>query len=443
VWRLVGWLLNACYLVTLAALLPWLAYQAVGKRKYRAGWREKILGLVPRRCGDQPCIWLHAVSVGEVNLLASLLEQLERRAPDVCCVISTTTMTGFQVAQAKYPQRLVFYCPLDFSWAVRAALRRIRPDVLLLAELELWPNLILAAGRRGTRIAIVNGRLSDHSYRGYRRLRPLVAPLVRRLDLVAAQSEQYARRFVALGARPAMVQVTGSIKFDHANFNRDNATTRRLAALAGFRPQDVVFLAGSTGEPEEAAAIAAYQALQPRFGDLRLVLVPRHPERFDEVARLLTRTGVAFDRRSQLAGNARPVNRVLLVDCVGELAAWWGTAQIAFVGGSLNKRGGQNMIEPAAYGAAVCFGPNTRNFRDIVALLLSAGAAIVVRNGHELTGFVRRCLEEPGFAAELGGRAQRVVRQQQGATQRSVQLILPLIGSSAGDVAIARSVRVA
>ena len=379
--------------------------------------------------GQGPVIWLHAVSVGEVNLLATLLPRLASRYPHARCVISTTTRTGYEVATKKYADHTIFYCPLDFSWAVNTALDRIQPDLLILAELELWPNLIRLAHRRGVRIAVVNGRLSEKSFRGYRRLRPLVSRMLQKIDLLATQTPEYAQRFLALGARPAAVEMTGSLKFDGAQADRTNPRTRQFAALAGFIHDDIIFLAGSTQAPEEELALAAYRELAAAHPNLRLVLVPRHPERFEEVAQLLAASGLAWQRRTQLAEHqhsTEPAARILLVDAVGELGAWWGTAEIAYVGGSMGTRGGQNMIEPAAYGAAVSFGPKTGNFRDVVRLLLDAQAAQVVADGTELTAFVRRCLEEEAFAADLGRRAALAVRQQQGAADRTADLLTRL-----------------
>lgn len=421
-------LLNAVYLVLLLAASPWLAWQAIRKGKYREGFAAKFLGRVPVRTGTRPCLWLHAVSVGEVNLLATLLKEFARRHPDWECVVSTTTMTGMALAKKKYPELTVFYCPLDFSWAVDSALRRIRPDLLVLAELELWPNFIQAAKNQGARVAVINGRLSDRSFRGYRRIQPLVRRVLRAIELVAVQDETYAARFRALGAPNESVVVTGSMKYDGAETDRQNAATTRLRALAGFRHADVVFLAGSTQEPEESLALNAYRELAPVWPQLRLVLVPRHPDRFETVARLLDESGLRWQRRTALERDgAESAARILLVDVVGELGAWWGTASIAFVGGSMGDRGGQNMIEPAAYGAAVSFGPNTWNFRDIVAAMLDRQAAVVVRSGEELNAFVRRSLEDPAYAAELGRRAKLLVTEQLGATGRTVDRLERLL----------------
>ena len=462
-------LLDAAYLLAILLAWPWLLWQAATRGKYREGFAAKLLGRVPPRDGRRPCVWLHAVSVGEVNLLAPLLAELERRHPALECVVSATTKAGYDLARKKYAPRSVFYCPLDFTWSVKAALARLRPDVLLLAELELWPNLIRAARRRGVRVAVVNGRLSERSFRGYRRLRPLWRRVLADVDLVAAQTEQYADRFRHLGAPAKRVRLTGSIKFDGARTDRDNADTRRLAALAGFGEDEIVWLAGSTQAPEEQIVLAAYARLRVEFPQLRLVLVPRHPERFEAVARLLEASGLPWRRRSALepggcdleSGGARfgppcihgglserggllpstldppPSTPILLVDAVGELGAWWGTARVAFVGGSLGSRGGQNMIEPAAYGAAVCFGPNTRNFREVVAALLDRDAAAVVAGEADIEAFVRRCLTQPDYAAALGGRARALVAEQLGATRRTVDLIEPLLPASSSAAAAA------
>ncbi len=435
--RLISWLLNVVYLTIITVASPLIIWQSFRTGKYREGYREKLLGLVPRRDGNATCVWIHAVSVGEVNLVAILLRELRAAHPDWQFVVSTTSRTGYELARKKYADLSVFYCPLDFSWAVRNAMRRINPTILVLAELELWPNLIKAAKDHGARVAIINGRMSDHSFPGYRRIRPLVARVLRQIDLIATQNNESADRFRTLGALPDRVQVTGSLKYDGAQTDRNNARTQALRQLAGISNDDIVFLVGSTQEPEERYAIDIFRRLAPQHPRLCLIIVPRHPERFDAVAKLLDASNFSWQRRSELSSqppappgvHAGP--RVLLVDTIGELGAWSGAVQIAFVGGSFGDRGGQNMIEPAAYGAAVSFGPNTWNFRDIVAALLATEAAVVVENAEQLESFVRRCLENREYAATLGGRAQALVRSQLGATKRTVSLIESLLTISA------------
>ena len=425
-----GYLLNLIYLATILIASPYLLYAAIRYGKYRHGWRQKLLGSVPIRAGKNKCIWLHAVSVGEVNLLAPLIARWEALHSDWEIVISTTTITGYALARKRYAPRTVFYCPLDFTWSVRRAMKRIRPDLLVLAELELWPNLVHAAKRSGAKVAIINGRLSDKSLRGYRRIKTVTRRMLAEMDLIATQNDEYAERFRELGARPASLVVTGSIKFDGALTDRRNPVTERLVALAGIKDSDVVFLAGSTQSPEESLALDAFLRLVTQHPNLRLILVPRHAERFEAVANMLESRGLSWRRRSELeTERPGPLDNILLVDVIGELAAWWGTAKIAFVGGSLGSRGGQNMIEPAAYGAAVCFGPNTWNFRDVVAMLLSRDAAVVVADGDEMHSFVRRCLEDKAFADSLGQRARALVLDQLGAADRTVELLARLVAS--------------
>lgn len=429
--RLASWALNALYLTLLLVASPWIVWSAIRTGKHREGFGAKFLGWAPRRAGDRPCVWLHAVSVGEVNLLATTIAEIAAQRPDWEIVVSTTTKTGYDLACKKYVDRTVFYCPLDFTWSTAAAMRRIRPTMLVLAELELWPNLISAAKRCGAKTAIINGRLSDKSFRGYRRVRALVAPSLRRIDVIAAQNAETAERFVELGGKPESVHTTGSLKFDGARTDRNNPKTLALRELAGLTEQSIVFLAGSTQDPEERYALEIVQRLAPLHPHLRLILVPRHPERFEEVAALLRQSGVAWRRRSELAAEpnrqaATPDWRVLLVDTIGELGAWWGTAAVGFVGGSFGSRGGQNMLEPAAYGVATCFGPNTWNFRDIVTHLLAADGARVVRSAEELDAFVRQSIESPAQAQSLGEQARRLVLSQQGATRRTVELLVSL-----------------
>ncbi|HFB98865.1 MAG TPA: 3-deoxy-D-manno-octulosonic acid transferase, partial [Bryobacterales bacterium] len=364
-----------------------------------------------------------AVSVGEVRVLAPLIDRLAE-AGDVDLVISSTTRTGLELARRQYGRHHVIPFPLDFSWSVRRAFDRIRPDLVVLAELELWPNFLRRADRLGIPVALINGRLSDRSFRGYRRLRWVLAPTFGRLALVAAQSTRDARRFGQLGIPPGRIAVTGSLKFDGAPPGRNMPETAALAKWARLDENDVVFCAGSTQEGEEAMALAVFQKLRGRFDRLRLLLVPRHPERFERVARLLEASGIPWARRSCDPDGGKPV---VLVDTVGELRAWWGTAAIAYVGGTMGPREGQNMIEPAACGAATCFGPRTGNFRDVVAQLRSADAAVVVKDQDELERFVRRCLEDPSYACELGRRARDVVERNRGAAEKTLAALGPLL----------------
>jgi 3-deoxy-D-manno-octulosonic-acid transferase len=257
-----------------------------------------------------------------------------------------------------------------------------------------------------------------------------VRRVLRQIDVIAAQDETTAERFVQLGCRAESVVLTGSLKFDGAICDRENPRTIALREAASIAPGELVFLAGSTQAPEEAYALEVYRQLVPQHPGLRLLIAPRHPDRFEEVARLLEESGLPYQRRTELQDSElrNPQSAILLIDTIGELSAWWGAATVGFVGGSFGSRGGQNMLEPAAYGVATCFGPLTRNFRDIVSRLLAADAACVVHDEAELLDFVRRSLDDPAWAEGLSQRARQLVASQQGATRRTVELLLPLLG---------------
>ena len=423
-------LLNVVYMLVALVALPWVAWRRFsGGRPVAAPWR-RFTGRVDVAAPEPGVarIWLHGVSVGEVQLLATLAAEIARQAEaegrPIECVISSATTTGLEVAGRRFGPDRTFPCPLDFTWAVGRVFDRVRPAALVLGELELWPNLLAAAARRGIPVVVANARMSERSAGGYARIRPLVRRMLGRVTVVSARSQADAARFAALGA--ADVRVAGSMKFDGVRGDRAADEVRRLRELAGFAADDVVFLAGSTQAPEERLAAETFLALRGRQPALRLVIVPRHVERTAEVAALLDALGLRWQARSRLeADGIHPAARVLLVDTTGELGSWWGTATIAFVGGSLDGgRGGQNMLEPAAYGAAVSFGPHTRNFRDEVARLLAADAAVVVDDGPGLTAFVARCLAQPAWAEALGRRAAALVASQRGATAASTRLVL-------------------
>lgn len=429
---MLGWLFNLAYLALLAAISPWLVYRGLTQGKYRQGWAEKLWGAVPPRTGNRPCLWLHAVSVGEVLQLKSLIDGLARQQPELEFVISATTSTGYELARERYPACRVVYYPLDFSWSVGRALDRLRPTAIGLVELELWPNFLRAASLREIPVLLINGRITERSFRGYRRFRPLIRSMLARVRQLLVQNAIYAGRFLELGADAEKTTIIGSIKFDGVETDRNNLRTCALRRLFALRDDETVFIAGSTQAPEERYALDAWLAAREKHLPLRLILVPRHKERFDEVARLveeeyrlplLRRSHRIGHTHNDIAGTLPLGTPVILLDTLGELSACWGLADIAFVGGSLTRRGGQNMIEPAAYGAAVMFGPNTWNFKDAVELLLGHEAAVVVHDASELSAELHQLLDDPSLARRRGSDAQRLVVQQRGATERTLAQI--------------------
>lgn len=430
-------LLNLIYVALLISVSPMLLYRRLVQGKYRDGWTQKLWGHLPRFAPDRPVVWIHAVSVGEVLQLRRIIERFERDAPEWQILVTTTTSTGFAVASEQFGTRAtVAYFPLDFSWSVRRALSRVAPQLIVLVELELWPNFIRQASSRSIPLTIINGRLSERSFRGYRRIRPLIARLLNRFSWIGVQNLEYGERFRQLGAPLDRLAVTGSIKFDHLSSDRRQDRTRELREDFEIDESDPVLVVGSTQSPEEWIGLNCYGRLLSEFPNLRLILVPRHQERFAEVASLVRKAGYPLRRRTThsvepLSDESSRNDRrpVLLLDTLGELSACWGLADLAFVGGSLSRRGGQNMMEPAAFGAAILVGPNTRNFRDVVDMLQSAQALEVVRDESEMYDCLRKLLLDPSRRQWMGARAAALVARQQGALDRTMVGLKPLLDS--------------
>jgi 3-deoxy-D-manno-octulosonic-acid transferase len=423
-------LLDALYLFALLVLSPWLLYRAWRTRRYRDGLRDKLLGLA--RELPPGSVWFHGVSVGEVHLLRQLVAAYRQRHPGRRVVVSATTDTGLEEARKHFADLDVFPFPFDFSWAVDHTLARVRPALIVLAESELWPNFLLTARRQGIPLAVVNGRMSPRSLARYRRLAPLVRPLFGSLDLLAMQSDEYAANVLSLGGTPGRVVVTGNVKYDGALTDRSNERTAALRALLNVADGELVWVAGSTQAPEEEIVLGIYRRAREKHPNLRLFLVPRHRDRFDEVARLIERQGLPFARRSAMTGSSP----LVLVDSMGELGALWGLADIAFVGGSLDgKRGGQNMIEPAGFGAALTFGPHVWNFKEPARRLVEVGAAYQADNADELEEVTLRLLVDASERRAAGSAARAFVLAQQGATRRTLDLLDELLPAVASRVA--------
>lgn len=419
--------LHLAYIALWLGLLPGMIWRRL-RGLPQAATIGRVLGLVEPRNSDRPCIWLQGEGLGELTVLLSLLPHLESEHPDAEFVVVTATSSGFDLARQRMSHRVLF-CPFDLPWSIANLLDRIHPSSFVVVERAEHPRLIAAAKARGIPLTLVNARILNREHRGQ-----LPSTAIQRMvcsyDSVLAQTPEDARLFTACGVHGSRLSVGGAIKFDNAEFDRDNAATRRLARLAGFSESDVVFLAGSTRGNEDEIVIHVFASLAAEFPQLKLVVVPRHAKRFDAAARCMADHDIPFARRSELEQTpslsllssrleACPAPRAILVDVFGELPAWWGLAKIGFVGNSLARHGGQNMIEPAAYGVATCFGPHTENFQDVVALLLRQQGAHVVESEAALQAFVRNCLEQPDYARELGRNAQQAVASQRGALRRT------------------------
>ena len=424
-------LIDAAYVAGAVVASPFLVYKALTSEKYRTGFPERFGDVAPRE-GDGPCVWLHAVSVGEMNLIGPLVAALAAEHPDWEVVLSTATYTGRDVAAKRYPDHRALYFPLDFSWMVRRALRRIRPDLILLVELELWPNFLETAQRLGTPVAIVNGRISDRSFPRYRLLGPLVRRWLGRVALCCVQNETYAERALALGAAPERVVVTGNLKFDAAPERAPEGRDPELAASFGLGMAEPLIVGGCTWPGEDEALVEVYQRLRRDVPGLRLLLAPRQADRCDPVERLVVGAGLPCVRRTTLrerGASEAPRDAVVLLDTVGELAGVYALATVAFVGRSLTQRGGQNTLEPVALAKPVVFGPHTANFRDINDELLGHDAARRVADVGELEAALRALLTDRAAAEALGRRAREVVDRHRGATRRTLDALARLFSA--------------
>jgi len=416
------WLLNLAYLLGLVLLSPYLLWRGVRTGRYLGSFWSRFLGRVPAGV-PTGAVWFHGVSVGEVHLLRQVIAAFRQRYPHLPVVVTSTTDTGLSEARKAFADLPVFVFPLDFSWSVRRVLASLQPAMVVLAEGELWPNLLLACRSREVPVAIINARMSPRSFSRYRTLGPISRWLLNLPECWLVQHETFALSLTTLSVPPERVQVTGSVNFDGATGDRQNPRTQALRELFGIEPGEFVWAVGSTQPPEEEVALRIWQGLRERGQSVRLILVPRQKERFDEVARLLESSDVSFARRSTMKAGDEPAD-VILVDTIGELGAVWGLADLAFVGGSLDGvRGGQNMIEPAAYGSVVLFGPHVWNFRTIASSLIDAGGAIQIRDEAELAEVVTRLIASKSERSNLGLAARQFVRQQQGATARTIELL--------------------
>ncbi|RLT20216.1 MAG: 3-deoxy-D-manno-octulosonic acid transferase [Planctomycetota bacterium] len=432
------WLLNTVYLLLLTVLSPFIAWRIVRHGRYRRGIAEKLLGRLPQSNDTRDVVWFHAVSVGEVIQLQKVVHEFRRQTADRFRVlVSTSTDTGYDLALKRFPDCQVTWFPLDFSWAVDHALRSVQPSMVVLMELELWPNFLAECQRQQIPVSVINARMSSRSHRGYSRIHSLMAPIFGRLALVAAQSQSNADRLKSLGVSHDRLHVTGSIKFDGVATDRRNPATEDLRSIFNLSPLETVFMAGSTQEPEERLALQTWIECRKEYPSLRLILVPRHRERFDDVAKLVRDAGADVLRRSSCeTSNRLTADAVILLDTIGELSACWGLADIAFVGGSFGNRGGQNMIEPAAFGATVLFGPNTWNFRDVVQTFKEANACVQLDSPAELTATVARLLANPAERQSLGDAARRAVKSQSGATANTATLLTAILESQPANHAI-------
>jgi len=410
--------------------LPFWLYQIIRHGKYRTGFRERVGGVPARlRSASRRTIWIHAVSVGEVLAVSGLIDEMRRGLPQYRVVISTTTDTGQELARKRFGAENVFYFPMDFAFAIRPYLEALRPELVILAETEFWPNFLRLVRASGARIAVVNARISDRSWPRYRRFQWALRRMLAQVDLFLAQTSEDATRLESIGASEERVHVTGNLKFDVSAPASPPIVESVRKALEAEHAGPVL-VCGSTVEDEEPVLLKAFENLRVSHPRAVMILAPRHPERFAEVAALLQQLNMPASRRSFWAGEPL-AGGVLLLDSIGELAALYGLADIAFVGGSLVPRGGHNIIEPAQHGVAIVVGNHTENFRDIVALFQSRDA-VRVAGLSELPLMFMHLLENDAERRALGQRARATMQLQTGATSRTMEALKTLLADNIG-----------
>jgi 3-deoxy-D-manno-octulosonic-acid transferase len=419
----------------------------------RGYWAERF-GDIPFQEPTPGAVWIHAVSLGETLAVAGLVKEFQREFPGRKVYLSHVTPAGREAGEARLPSVAGrFYLPLDWRWAVRRALARIRPSLLVIVETELWPNLLRAAQEEGARVVLVNARMSRRSLRGYKLVQPFIRRVLADVDAICAQSEEHAERFRQLGARPERVRMFGNLKFD-AQPPELGEFARALKAALRQAQRGPVMVAASTMPGEEPLVLQAWDLIQARYPKALLILAPRHPSRFEEVSQALERAQRRFLRRTTLpiVGPARSAaNRpngirppsehrsplhseeqelaqglastsILLLDTIGELGGVFELADMVFIGGSLVPTGGHNLLEPAYWSKAIVFGPHMQNFADIAKLFLDAGAAIQVRNSEELA-HAAWLLENTEAREHMGARARQILEQNTGATARTMECL--------------------
>ncbi|UCE61230.1 MAG: 3-deoxy-D-manno-octulosonic acid transferase [Phycisphaerales bacterium] len=445
------WLADLVYLLAGLAYTPVAFYNALFLGKNRRGWKQRF-GTVPRFDPNRKRIWIHAVSLGEINCTPLLVDELHKRLPDYDIVVSTTTDTGYARGVQLFGAERTFRAPLDFSLVVFRSLKRIRPSIIILVELEVWYNLVHLATSRGIPVAVVNGRLTERSARRFRLLGRAGRSMFEKLAWVGAQDEPIAARFRAAGVRDSRVEITSSLKWDTAQVADTVDGAEELAESLGINRGRPLWVCGSTGPGEEALVLDAYdqllrdweglaQSVQGRHaarvhdhGRPILALVPRKPERFDEVARLIERRGFQCVRRSEhMHGSTAspwPESGVVLGDTMGELRKFYSLADVVFLGRTLVPMGGSDPMEVAALGRPLVMGPHTDNFRLPVSALTEANAIRIAESADSLPDLIRSILEDGVLAKALGVRAREVVTRNQGATGRAAAGIVRVIDTA-------------
>jgi 3-deoxy-D-manno-octulosonic-acid transferase len=442
------YVLYSLLILILGALAsPYLAYQALRYKKYIGSLGQRM-GYLPVsfNLDGEDSIWIHAVSVGETMTVRALIADLKRRYPTLRIFLSTTTMAGQQVARRNVQDvDAVFYFPFDLTFIVRRTLRLVKPQLFVMMETELWPNLLRQCKRMGVETVMVNGRISSRSYPRYKLARPFFKKVLADVDRFCMQSEESARRVIEIGAEPSRVVVTGSLKFDSVDkpvasgLERGQNRVLRYFRMTSGRP---VIVAGSTMRDEEQQMLQAYRRIKGSVSNLLLVLAPRHPERFNEVVQLARDQAFVTVKRSDLPIDAEPRGEVVVLDTIGELAQVYQIATAVFVGGSLVDSGGHNILEPAVHGKPIVFGPSMYNFKEIAEAFLSHDAAVQVSGQRDLEETLLALLTDSVRRARLGAAARALVEANRGAKDKTLAVIAQLLPLRGGTMGVVRPFRI-
>jgi 3-deoxy-D-manno-octulosonic-acid transferase len=422
-------------------LLPRFAIDALRAGKYVTGFRQRLGRLPALPNSDQPLLWLHCVSVGETEAARPLVKGLREQFPNHRLAISTTTVTGQHVAARAFADDAcaIFYFPIDWAWTVRRVLRTLRPAAVLIMETELWPNLLRECRRQSIPLALLNARISQNSFRRYLWIRGFMRRVLGDLSVAIMQSEPDADRIRHLGLPADRLLMHGSLKFDSAKpAVEDESLADRFRARFGLYSNQKIIVAASTHAPEESIVIEAFRRLMrsEESDSVRLIIAPRHPERFEEVGKQLDASGLKWCRRSEAESNADRTADAILLDTIGELRAAYALADIAFVGGSIAMRGGHNVLEPAAQGVCVVTGAHMNNFAAITNALLEQNAIVQLPNVRSeeapamLASTLRSLLADAERRQQLSSRALAVCEQNRGATKRTIEAIARLVDES-------------
>ncbi len=427
---------DSIYLTASVLGAPYILFKMLTSERHRSGLYQRF-GIVSERTSKKPGIWIHGASVGEVITAKSIVEKIDLEFPEWETFISTTTNTGYSVAKQNFSGKPVFYFPVDLSWITRKVLRRIRPSCIILIELEIWPNFLVSVYEEGIPLIIVNGRISNKSFKAYRIISRISGAfynsLTNKMNTYCARTELDAQRFRDLGISSEQVFVTGTMKYDNIPTHINENSKNELADLFRIKDNDLVLIGGSTHEGEEEILLRIFERLSKTYPNLRLIIAPRHIERIKDVSRLIEKMGFFPLLKTEIEEpdykwqNAK--KEIILIDTVGDLGKIYSLSSFVFVGKSLVPSGGQNMMEPAGLGKPVIFGPHTFNFKEEVDLLLRNEAAKMIETEDELCEAIEFFIKNPEAAKEMGLRAQGVVSEKRGATEKNMDIIREILES--------------